>query len=93
LILIRMGGGDYQMEKIINTQKSLKRIKLTTFSLLVISSFFLMFDHTRAIGAIVMAVSLVAEWRWYRCPNCHKSLDPRINVDKNRYCPHCGKEI
>ena len=83
MILIRMGG-DYQMEKIINTQKSLKRIKLTTFSLLVISSFFLMFDHTRAIGAIVMAVSLVAEWR---------SLDPRINVDKNRYCPHCGKEI
>ena len=81
------------MKKFISTKKSLKRIKIITFSLLVISSFFMVFDHTRAIGAIVMAVSFVAEWRWYRCPNCHKSLEPRINMDKNRYCPHCGERI
>lgn len=81
------------MKKIVNSKKILKKIRNITFVLLIIAAGFIVFDETRLIGSILLLILLITEWRLYRCPNCNKTLDPRINIDTNIYCPYCGKKI
>lgn len=81
------------MKKMIDFKRSLKKIKVIILALLAVSSLLIVFDKVRYIGIIMVIVLLIAEWKWYRCLNCKESLDPRMNIDENTYCPRCGKKI
>ena len=43
------------------------------------------------IGIIIMFLSLVPHFLWYRCPCCKKVLS-KPNY-KGGFCPHCGEKI
>lgn len=84
------------MKKLINSKKTLKKINNITFILLLISAGFIAFNKNiliRLIGVLLTFISLIIQWRLYRCPHCNHSLDPRLDIDKNIYCPNCGKKI
>lgn len=81
------------MRKRIVSNQTLKKIPNITLVILIISVGFIAFDQTRFIGGILALTSLVLEWRLYRCPYCNKALDPRLEIEKDPYCPHCGKKI
>ncbi len=80
------------MKRIIKSKEMLLIIRNISLVVLIIAAGFIAFN-ARLIGISLVLISLFCEWRFYRCPTCNKALDPRINIDKNPYCPHCGEKI
>lgn len=38
-------------------------------------------------------IVLSVNWYFYRCPYCQESLDSRLDISSDVYCPYCGKRI
>ena len=76
-----------------DTKMKLKIINYSVLILLIISAALIIVYNTKILGTILVFVSLFLEWKLYRCPNCKKVLDQRVNISKHPYCPNCGKEI
>ncbi len=45
------------------------------------------------VGVIIVGIGGYIDWKFYRCPHCHKNLDTRMHLDENTYCPYCGEVI
>lgn len=74
-------------------KKRLVLIKYSSLLLLIISSKFIILDKYIVLGSAMLITTLLFEWLCYRCPYCKKSLDSRVSVKENFYCPYCGKKL
>lgn len=79
--------------KSIKTKKTLKQIKASSFGLLIIAVSFIAFGDFYLIGVVLVLSALLIEWKFYRCPHCNRSLDPRMPLNIDTHCPNCGKKI
>lgn len=81
------------MNKSLNSKKLLSKVKYIALLAIIIAAGFFSFDKTRIFGIAMGLMVIALEICLYRCPNFNASLDGRIDLDKNPFCPHCGSEI
>ena len=79
------------MEK--NTIKRLEKIRVFSFLLLIIAITWITLTDNMIIGSLIVILALLIQWKFYICPSCNKSLDARLKLTENTYCPNCGNKI
>lgn len=71
---------------------TLCRVKIIYFISIALT-IVLISDKNYWLGIPVMLLGFFIEWKFYRCPHCHKTIDIRLKIDPTTHCPRCGERI
>lgn len=77
----------------INKVNQMNIVKNGAFIALIIAAGLIITDNFKIIGIVILILSLLAEWNYFRCPHCNKALDPRLEITQDSYYSFCGKRM
>lgn len=66
--------------------------KISVFAIFI-SAICFVFMGNLILTVVVFACNAIAETKFYRCPHCNITIDPRKRISIDSKCRGCDKEI
>lgn len=70
-----------------------KKFQKVSLLLILFSACSFVFFNQIFVALCIFLIAIISEIKFYRCPHCDGTLDPRKKMEAETSCPRCGMSI